>query len=163
MTLYLETMKPPPAPVTRVDIPAHGRACLLRRRSPRVHVPKSLVDRISLLVAYVGSGHVVFTSEVRNEIRFLRRELRWVSAQRAQEARDDIEWRKAIEWVENDRAQVEAEMLETMARQIPRVRGETMDDYLARLRAYRALLPTVGERSGIITLLERERNRNGGE
>lgn len=146
MTLYLEPATAKGAPLVVVDIP-EGSSCPSCHRSPRVHVPKAWLDRARTLKRYVDSGRVAFKKDVAAELRYLRRELRWVAFQRRQEASDNAEWRRALEWVEADKAAVEAELLDTVATQIPIAPDETTDDYVARLRAYRAALRRIGDGS----------------
>lgn len=148
--------------VTVVDIP-DGKYCPVCGRPAGTHVPMWWVDRLRVLKRYVASGKVVFKSEVARELSYLRRELRWVVINRWQESRDNREWERALAWVRADRAAVEAELLDTVSRQIPPRHDETEEDYVARLRAYRATLSRLGESVDAFPLRDHRRNTRGGE
>lgn len=57
--------------------------------------------------------------------------------------RDVNEWNDAVDWVESDSEETATELLETLARQMPKRASETDDAYEGRLRSARAALKAV--------------------
>ena len=154
MTKYVEPTKLPGEPLRYVEIP-DGKYCPNCHRSPRVHVSAEWLGRAKKLKAYVGSGRVAFRGDARAELGYLRTELAWVAIERRQEARDDAEWRRALEWVKADEEGVESELIGTISRQIEPRSDETRDEYVSRLRAYRGWLRRLGLGGGI-TLIDND-------
>ncbi len=72
------------------------------------------------------------------ELNRIQRELHWFKYLSARDERTRANWAGAKEWVWSDNAEYESELMKTLSMSAPRRRGESLDDWLKRLRMIRA-------------------------
>lgn len=121
-----------------------------------VRAPRHLADAVRALGRWVRSPSFRAKRfsrgdayDAMREASRLRDELLWLRLRAWQRSKDESHMGAALEWVQSDAAQVEAELLETVARSVKRRPREAPSAYVRRLRDVRrsfgrpARLPTT--------------------
>jgi len=117
--------------------------------NPQPPIPAKLILQVFQLRQWVNSPAFGKGRKDRInalvEVEDLRGDLLWLKARRALARRDEAHHRDAVEWVRADAAETEAELLETIARLVPRVKmangkWETGREYYGRLHRVRDYL-----------------------